>query len=161
MYLGDIVRQILVALIDASPESLLFSGQSSPVFNKQYGFDTSIMSAIEEAWIGDDSSQDAFAHPAFTADFKQENLSPKVIVKLERIRHIIGTQAGMKEDFISLRDAAARRFHFLALFFCAESCEPDCSLGLRSGCSPSCSSEWSSYFHRPDSTGLCKPGWGE
>ena len=116
MYLGEIVRHILVALIDAAPKPLLFSGQSSPAFNKQYGFDTSSMSAIEEAWIGDDSSEDAFVHPAFTADFKQEDLLPKVAAKLERIRQIIIHQAGVKEAFVSLRDAAVSHlshFYFL------------------------------------------------
>jgi len=113
MYLGEIVRSILLALIDATPKPLLFSGHSSPVFNKQYGFDTSIMSAIEEAWIGSDSSQGAFAHPAFTADFKQEDLSPKVVSKLESIRKIIVDQAEVKENFVSLRDAAVSDFYFL------------------------------------------------
>jgi hexokinase len=112
MYLGEIVRSILVALIDATPKPLLFSGHSSPVFNKQYGFDTSIMSAIEEAWIGSDSDPGAFVHPAFTADFKHEDLSPKVVAKLERIRQIIIHQAGVKEGFVSLRDAAVSDFYF-------------------------------------------------
>lgn len=110
MYLGDLVRQILVALIDAAPKPLLFSGHSSPVLNKQYGFDTSIMSAVEEVWIGDYSSQDAFVHPAFTADFKQEELSPKVVSKLEHIRQIIVQQVGVREAFVSLRDAAIVRW---------------------------------------------------
>jgi len=117
MYLGEIVRSILVALIDATPKPLLFSGYSSPVFNKQYGFDTSIMSSIEEAWIGSDSSRDAFVHPAFTADFKQEDLSPKVVAKLESIRQIIVHQAEVVEDFVSLRDAAVSDFYFLLFFF--------------------------------------------
>jgi len=110
MYLGELVRHILVALIDAAPKPLLFSGHSSLVINKQYGFDTSIMSAVEEAWIGDDSSQDAFLHPVFTAEFKQEELSPKVVGKLQCIRQILVNQAGAKEGYVSLRDAAIVRW---------------------------------------------------
>jgi hexokinase len=110
MYLGELVRQTLVALIDASPEPLLFSGHSSPVFNKQYGFDTSVMSAIEEAWIGQDSDPDAFVHPALGAAFGKEDLSPKILEKLERIRQIIVHQTGVKECFVSLRDALIVRW---------------------------------------------------
>ena len=112
MYLGELVRHILVALIDAAPKPLLFSGHSSVVFNKQYGFDTSLMSAIEEAWIGDDPSPEAFVHPAFGADFREADLSPKVISKLGCIRQIIARQGGVDEGFISLRDAAVSSFLF-------------------------------------------------
>jgi len=115
MYLGEIVRLILVSLIDASPKSLLFSGHSSSVLNKQYGFDTSVMSAIEEAWIGDDPSPEAFVHPAFTDDFNLDVLSPKVVSKLEHIKNIVVRQAGVDGTHVSLRDAAVRPnliFHF-------------------------------------------------
>jgi hexokinase len=54
-------------------------------------------------------------HPAFEADFKQEDLSPKVVAKLERIRQIIVHQAGVKEEFVSLRDAAVSHCYFLVL----------------------------------------------
>ncbi|KNZ71716.1 Glucokinase-1 [Termitomyces sp. J132] len=50
MYLGEITRNILISLIDASPIPLLFSGKSTPMLNKHYGLDTSVMSQIEEAW---------------------------------------------------------------------------------------------------------------
>jgi hexokinase len=145
MYLGELVRQTLVALIDASPEPLLFSGHSSPVFNKQYGFDTSIMSAIEEAWIGQDSNPDAFVHPALGADFRKEDLSPKIVEKLERIRQIIVHQTGVKECFVSLRDALVSHLCILA---CPvdNDCGPDCSLGLLFGGSSICPSQWSSHF---------------
>lgn len=44
MYLGEIVRNIIVSLID---QGLLFGGQSAPALNKPYGFETSLMSQIE------------------------------------------------------------------------------------------------------------------
>ncbi|KZT62368.1 putative glucokinase [Calocera cornea HHB12733] len=44
MYLGEIVRNILLYLID---NSILFGGNSSKQFNTHYGFDTELMSNIE------------------------------------------------------------------------------------------------------------------
>jgi hexokinase len=46
MYLGEITRNILLHLIDAS---LLFGGHSSKVLNTHYGFDTSFVSNVEGA----------------------------------------------------------------------------------------------------------------
>jgi len=108
MYLGELVRHILVALVDASPKPLLFSGHSSSILNKQNGFDASFMSAIEEAWIGEDPSQAAHEHPPFSAEFRKEDLSPKVASKLEHIRQIIVKQGELKELHVSLKDAAVR-----------------------------------------------------
>lgn len=105
MYLGELVRHILVALVDAAPKPLLFSGHSSPILNKSYDFDTSFMSAIEEAWIGEDPYQEAHEHPAFS-EFKEEDLSPKVASKLERIRKIIIKQTELKDVHVSIKDAA-------------------------------------------------------
>ncbi|KAL5508092.1 hypothetical protein ACEPAH_5710 [Sanghuangporus vaninii] len=48
MYLGEIARNVLLSLIDAVPP-ILFSGLSTPILNRQYGFDTSYMSDIEGA----------------------------------------------------------------------------------------------------------------
>ncbi|KAF9971984.1 glucokinase [Actinomortierella ambigua] len=45
MYLGEIVRNILLHLID---QRLLFDGKSSPMLNQQWGFTSETMSAIEE-----------------------------------------------------------------------------------------------------------------
>ena len=44
MYIGEIVRNVLIHLID---HNLLFSGHSSPLMNTHYGLDTALMSAIE------------------------------------------------------------------------------------------------------------------
>lgn len=52
MYLGEIARNIILSLIDASPTSLLFGGRSTPSLNRQWGLDTAVLSEIEEAWQG-------------------------------------------------------------------------------------------------------------
>ncbi|KAG8218333.1 hexokinase [Butyriboletus roseoflavus] len=52
MYLGEIARNVILSLIDASPRSLLFGGNCTPSLNKQWGLDTAVLSEIEEAWQG-------------------------------------------------------------------------------------------------------------
>jgi hexokinase len=52
MYLGEITRNVLLSLVDAAPQPILFSGYSSKDLNEQYGLDTAVMSAVEEAWEG-------------------------------------------------------------------------------------------------------------
>ena len=106
MYLGEITRNVLVALIDATPKSLLFEGKSTPVLNKHYGLDTSFMSATEEAWIGTDESQEAFNLPPLGSEFKRESLSPVVVKKLDDIRQVIVKFLGFREEDVSLKDAA-------------------------------------------------------
>jgi len=53
MYLGEITRNILASLVDAAPRGLVCGGKASHVINTQWGLDTSVMSAIEEAWEGE------------------------------------------------------------------------------------------------------------
>lgn len=109
MYLGELTRNVLIALIDATPNSLLFSGKSTPVLNKHYGLDTSFMSATEEAWIGDNSADTAtYSHPPLGAEFKRKDLNPKVVAKLDLIRRVIAEHLGFQEDEVSLKDAAVR-----------------------------------------------------
>ncbi|TDL29783.1 hypothetical protein BD410DRAFT_780272 [Rickenella mellea] len=48
MYLGEITRNLLLSLIDSAPP-VLFKGNSTPVLNSHYGFDTAFMSDIEAA----------------------------------------------------------------------------------------------------------------
>jgi len=108
MYLGEIVRNVLVSLVDATPQSLLFGGKSTPLLNKHYGLDTSFMSATEEAWIGDDSSQEAFVLPGLHEEFKEVALSPKVVKKLNEIRGVIVKTLGFKDTDVTLKDAAVR-----------------------------------------------------
>ncbi|KIM45917.1 hypothetical protein M413DRAFT_7969 [Hebeloma cylindrosporum] len=110
MYLGEIVRHVLVALVDASPKPLLFGGKSTPALNKHYGLDTSFMSATEEAWMGDDASADAFDLPPQSVELRKEDISPKVLAKLDKIRGVIARILGFKEEVISLKDAAVVRW---------------------------------------------------
>lgn len=52
MYLGEITRNLLLALMDATPKPILFGGKSTPALNSHYGLDTAVMSQVEEAWEG-------------------------------------------------------------------------------------------------------------
>ncbi|KAF9569461.1 hexokinase [Agrocybe pediades] len=110
MYLGEIVRNVLVSLVDATPSSLLFGGKSTPLLNKHYGLDTSFMSATEEAWIGDDNDQEAFVLPALHEEFKEEALSPKVVKKLKDIQAVIVKTLGFKDGDVTIKDAAIVRW---------------------------------------------------
>ncbi|KAF8974696.1 hexokinase [Flammula alnicola] len=111
LYLGEIVRNILVSLIDAVPKPLLFGGKSTAGLNKHYGIDTSFMSATEEAWIADhDANPASYAVPAFSHEFKREEISPKVVRKLDNIRKVIAQFLGFNEDDVSLKDAAVVRW---------------------------------------------------
>ncbi|PPQ68776.1 hypothetical protein CVT24_007718 [Panaeolus cyanescens] len=110
MYLGEIVRHVMVSLVDAVPKALLFSGKSTPELNKHYGLDTSFMSAVEEAWIGDSNEPDSFEHPPFGQEFSKEQLSPKVVAKLDRIRKTIVEHLAFKEEQVSYKDAAIVRW---------------------------------------------------
>ncbi|KAF9535059.1 hypothetical protein CPB83DRAFT_781091 [Crepidotus variabilis] len=111
LYLGELSRHILVALVDATPKSLLFSGKSTAHLNKHYGVDTSFMSAVEEAWVGKDDSADAFALPPFSVlEFQKDKLSPKVVEKLENIRQHIVKDLEFDLEDVSLRDAAIVRW---------------------------------------------------
>lgn len=62
MYLGEITRNILLHLIDAS---LLFEGHSSEILNTHYGFDAAFVSKVESACEGDGTDkvvEDAIVH---------------------------------------------------------------------------------------------------
>ncbi|EIW82474.1 hexokinase [Coniophora puteana RWD-64-598 SS2] len=52
MYLGEIARNVVLSFIDAAPKPLLFTGRSTPILNKQWAFDTAVLSEVEEAWTG-------------------------------------------------------------------------------------------------------------
>lgn len=111
MYLGEIVRHVLVTLVDAAPKSLLFCGKSTAVLNKHYGVDTSLMSAVEEAWIGDHATApEDYASPPLSVHYTKELLSPKVFAKLEIIRKIVAKTLGFDEEDVSLNDAAVGFF---------------------------------------------------
>jgi len=111
MYLGEITRNILVALIDAAPKPLLFSGKTTTVLNKHYGLDTSVMSDVERAWEGDEITGigNTYSVPEF-GSFDVEISSVGVRTRLERVRAIIESRLGFKEVEVSLRDAAIVRW---------------------------------------------------
>ncbi|KAG5220787.1 glucokinase [Salix suchowensis] len=86
MYLGEIARNIIMALIDAAPKPLLLSGKFTPLLNTQWGLDTSVMSDIENAWEEEKrterSPEDVM--PLFT-EFDESKLSENVKARLQRI----------------------------------------------------------------------------
>jgi len=118
MYLGETVRSVMLALVDATPKSLLFRGKSSEWLNKHYGIDTSLMSEMEEAWIGSDPNEDAFVLPPLSTEFDVRHLSHKVIPKLECMRKIIMEHLDFKEEDVSLRDAAVSHFRRIYMPHC-------------------------------------------
>ncbi|KIJ70418.1 hypothetical protein HYDPIDRAFT_105131 [Hydnomerulius pinastri MD-312] len=98
MYLGEIARNVILSLIDASPGPLLFGGRSTASLNKQWGLDTAVLSEIEEAWQG----IGRFASTkAGTAESSEEE-------KLKRIRDVIVERMGFADASapdVSLADA--------------------------------------------------------
>jgi hexokinase len=110
MYLGEITRNILVALIDASPKSLLFGGKTTVVLNKHYGLDTSVMSDVERAWEGNDGTRSGGDYNAPTlSTFDADKSSLNVKAKLERVRTVVAKQLGFEDGDVSSRDAAVCR----------------------------------------------------
>ncbi|KAG5644937.1 hypothetical protein DXG03_007402 [Asterophora parasitica] len=110
MYLGEITRNVLTALIDASPKPLLFGGKSTPVLNKHYGFDTSVMSDIEEAWEGPNRSLSGDTRAPDFAAFDAAQVPANITKKLERIRTVIVEQLGFQDSDVTLKDAAIVRW---------------------------------------------------
>jgi len=90
MYLGEIVRNILLYLID---NSILFSGNSTKQFNTHYGFDTELMSNIE----GDRSEQGTTVRTVLTQKMGVDDrlLSPDDIAIVRWACKIVGTRAAM------------------------------------------------------------------
>lgn len=111
MYLGEIVRLIAVSLVDAVPQPLLFKGKSTAALNKHYGLDTSFMSQVEEAWIGEDHSEGAYELPPLGSDWDESKLNAKVVPKLQRLKEIVATTLEYKLEEVSYRDAAVGRVH--------------------------------------------------
>ena len=50
MYLGKITCNVLLALVDATPQPILFAGKATERLNKHYGLDTEMLSLVESAW---------------------------------------------------------------------------------------------------------------
>ncbi|CAK5262682.1 unnamed protein product [Mycena citricolor] len=112
MYLGEITRHVLLSLVDASPKSLLFNGKATSSMNAQWGFDTSVMSGVAEAWEGKDSSPQSRENPVpKLSDYeKPESLDPTIKARLERVQAVLVKELGYKNGEVSLRDAAIVRW---------------------------------------------------
>ncbi|KAF8631138.1 hypothetical protein AX15_002484 [Amanita polypyramis BW_CC] len=106
MYLGEIVRNMFVALIDATPKPLLFDGKTTSHINKHYGVDTSLLSSVEEAWHGDGEIGSV---PQFSG-FDPNTLEPAVRQRLENVRRVVVEHFRFRDEDVSLRDAAIVRW---------------------------------------------------
>jgi hexokinase len=113
MYLGEIVRNMLIALIDATPKPLAFGGASTSAINQQWGFDTSVMSAVEEAWeAGSGTNTENVSSTSVAPDLKSLGSSrpDDVDPRLQKIRKIIVEKLGFKDQQVSITDAAIVRW---------------------------------------------------
>ncbi|TFK83345.1 hypothetical protein K466DRAFT_665894 [Polyporus arcularius HHB13444] len=130
MYLGEILRNILLSLIDAAPKPLLFNGRSSGPLNTHYGLDTAVMSEVEDAWeIGRVSSVPVDSakskangvaatesQPSSVPDWQSthftdvDRLSPDDKARLVRIQGILVQRLALDPADVSLRDAAIVRW---------------------------------------------------
>ncbi|KAF9649343.1 hexokinase [Thelephora ganbajun] len=122
MYLGEITRNILLALVDAAPKPLLFNGRvGSGSLNNHYGLDTAVMSDVELAWAGDqpkaEPTEDVYGVADKLAvlhlgDFDEAKLSDSQKQRLERVRKVIIYNLGFEEtpEDVSLNDAAIVRW---------------------------------------------------
>nr|GAT53802.1 glucokinase [Mycena chlorophos] len=113
MYLGEVTRNVLLSLVDAAPKSLLFSGKTTPALNAQWGLDTSVMSAVEEAWEGGDADDKVArenAAPKLSIFDEPDKLDATVVTRLNRVRAVITKELGFPSGLVSLRDAAIVRW---------------------------------------------------
>ena len=102
MYLGEIVRTVLLSLIDAVPKPLLLNGKTTPALNTHWGLDTSVMSDVEMAYQGESSIAET---PDFHG-FDAAKLDKNTRDKLEKVRLVIVHKLGFADADVSLRDAA-------------------------------------------------------
>jgi hexokinase len=109
MYLGEITRHVLVSLVDAAPHGLLFAGNATEILNTQWGLDTSVMSDIENAWLGSTTSEKEEELPKIS-DFDEGKLKASTRERLERVKGVIVKSLGYAEKDVSLKDAAVRRY---------------------------------------------------
>jgi hypothetical protein len=88
---GEVTRNVLLALVDVAPKSILFNGKSRERLNKHYGLDTEMLSLVESAWRADvpgekDSEEE---HPAlrdFSTPLVEERMAPVTLRRLNRVR---------------------------------------------------------------------------
>ncbi|KAJ3915987.1 hypothetical protein F5877DRAFT_47495 [Lentinula edodes] len=130
MYLGELTRGVLVALVDAvvrvrhtKTQSLLFNGISTRVLNEKWALDTSVMSEVEEAWEAVDASSGTTENGGTgegtttmtgantpLANTPLANTNTKLRTKLERVRQVVVRRLGYEDGEVRLRDAAIVRW---------------------------------------------------
>ena len=126
MYLGEILRNILLSLVDAAPKPLLFNGRSSGPLNTHYGLDTAVMSEVEDAWetgrvsVADAETVKSKANGISAEEHKPDwqsaqftdvdALSPDDKARLARIQGILVQRLALDPADVSLRDAAIVRW---------------------------------------------------
>ena len=109
MYLGEITRNVLLALVDATPQPILFDGRATERLNKHYGLDTEMLSLVESAWSGKDGSDSVDdSHALIVQDM--EKLAPATLRRLKAIQEIVQDHLGYAPGEVSLRDAAIVRW---------------------------------------------------
>jgi hexokinase len=112
MYLGEITRNVLLALIDAAPKPVLFGGKATDVLNKHYGLDSAVMSNIEEAW-GASNESDHKTTKTSTSSLSspqwESSLSSTERARLQRVREVLVAKLRLAAADVSLRDAAIVR----------------------------------------------------
>ena len=114
MYLGEITRNVLLALVDAAPKPILFGGKATERLNRHYGLDTEMLSLVESAWTttttGADGKEDKNdAAPSlrdFSKPLEEERIAPATLQRLNKVREIIREYLGYAPGEVSLRDAA-------------------------------------------------------
>lgn len=111
MYLGEITRNLLLALVDATPKPILFNGKATERLNKHYGLDTEVLSLVESAWRADapregNSEESAALSRDFSAPLAEERIAPATLRRLNRVREIVQEHLGYAPGEVSLRDAA-------------------------------------------------------
>ncbi|KAI0314206.1 hexokinase-domain-containing protein [Amylostereum chailletii] len=135
MYLGEVTRNILLSLIDAAPQPILFSGKATAQINKHYGLDTEMLSLVESAWeeethgattndliLPEEERAMANGTPVdkvfdndaslldFTKPISTSTLPAGTLHRLQRIRTVLVKQLGYAPEDVSLRDAAIVRW---------------------------------------------------
>jgi hypothetical protein len=158
MYLGEIVRNVIVSLIDASPKPLLFNGKSTPIINKHYGVDTSFMSSVEDGWLGDDDADSEYIRPPFDEFGDGREISSAVQARLERIRKAIVEYLKLSEDNVSLKDAAVR-WHVSTTKAIVFQYMTDRTLDMWTGCAKSRHIEWRGSRSYTYSDRTCRFTW--
>lgn len=98
MYMGEVVRNVLLSLIE---RGLLFSGHSSEALNTHYGFDTALMSSIEEH---PSSSYTSHSHSGLAHGSHKE--WAKSIIET---RKVLTSSLGIKDEHISDADCLVVR----------------------------------------------------